>query len=133
MKTMLKKLRSENGSFLSTAIFLGVVFAIMAVGIIDGLSVFNAYRTAGNVSEDAARAGIFEYKLNHNDLRAQEVAVKFCEDKGLEFVDFQVHREQVHAYEVKCSTDAMTYVFKSLPWFKNLIHQENSGFASDTS
>lgn len=115
---------NEDGSFLSTAIFLALVIVIMAIAVIDGASVFYAYQSAGEVTKEASRIASDEYKANRNEFRAQEAAIDYCEDKGLEFIEIKRLPElSSNAFEVTCEKDADTYVFKSLPWFRDLTHQ----------
>jgi len=123
--------KDEQGSFLTTVIILAIFIAVITVAVIDGASVFYAYRSAGDVSEAAARAAEFEFKQNKNDNRAMQAAVSYCEDKGLTFEDFKVLNQPFHGYEVSCSADAKTYVFYRLPWLKNMIHLVGTGRAFD--
>lgn len=123
--TLLKELvHKEDGSFTSTAVLLVMVIAIMATAIIDGSSVFYTYRVANEGSEEAATIATEEYKLYRNEVRAEQAAVDRCEQKGLEFVE--IHKEPLlgaGSYSVTCEKDAGTYVFKRLPYLKDLIHQ----------
>lgn len=122
---LLKELvQSENGSFTSTAVLLGIIISVMAIAIIDGSSVFYTYRAANEGSEEAARIASEEYKLYRSEGRAEQAAVDRCEKKGLAFVD--ISKDPLlgsAAYSVTCEKDAETYVFKRLPYLKNLIHQ----------
>lgn len=117
-------LQSEDGSFTSTALLLSFVISIMAIAVIDGSSVFYTYRAANEGSDEAARVASEEYKLYRDGVRAEQAAVDRCERKGLVFVE--VYKEPLlgsGAYSVTCEKDANTYVFKRLPYLKNLIHQ----------
>lgn len=131
MKRALSQLvYGESGTFLVTAIVLAIIVAIVAIGIIDGASVFYAYEASKDISEEAAKAATDELKLSHNETRAAQVAVDYCESRDLEFIEI-VRRPDLGgvAFQVTCEKDASTYVFKSLPWFKDMVNQRNSGTA----
>lgn len=126
-RTIARLFRDESGSFTSTAIFLGIVVAIMAVAVIDGSAVFFAYRSSNQVTLEASELAMEEYKLNRNEYVAQQTAIDHCEDRGLEFIEVKRLPElSSNAFEVTCEKDADTFVFKRLPWFRELIHQRTA-------
>ena len=131
MKSLVSKLESEEGSFLSTMVFLAIVFALIAIFIIDGVSVFRAYSASGTVAEDAAHAAVLDYNQNRSDDHAQDVASQYCQDRGFTFVGFEVNPVG-HSYKVTCSADAKTYFFRYIPGLKDQVHQQNSGTDSET-
>ena len=125
-----KLIISEDGSFAGTVVFLVIFFAIIGIAIIDGSSVFYANQAASEVSHEAANLASTEYQLSRSDVRAESAAVDYCEAKGLEFINFQVNLPPGHSYTVTCAKDAKTYVFKYLPYFKEIIHQEDTNTSS---
>lgn len=115
----------EDGSFVSSAILLAIIIAVLAIAVIDGSSVFYTYSAVNNGTEEAAKLALDDYKNNRNYTRAEQVAIDHCQEKGLTFVDVtQVPELGSNSFAITCSKDAKTYVFKRLPYLKNLIHQE---------
>lgn len=120
-----QSIRREDGSIMSNVVFFGIVLAIIAIVFIDGASVFYAYQAAGDVTEVAAAHATQEWKLYGNLTSAERAASDYCEENGLEVVEVKQARElSNNAFSVTCSKDAKTYVFKHLPWLKDLTHQE---------
>jgi Flp pilus assembly protein TadG len=117
----------EGGSFVNTVVFLAVVGIIMAIVIIDGASIFYAFRAANQVTEEAATNASTEYKLYRSESRAEKAAIDHCEEEGLEFVEIVTVPELgTGSYSVTCAVTADTFVFKRLPYFKTLAHQEST-------
>ncbi len=131
-ETLKKIIRGQEGACLIKLIILALVVAVIALFVLDGISVLNAYNKAGNVSTGAARAAESEWKLNQSDSQARDAAAGYCQQNGLAFEDFQVLDKPLHGYQVSCPADAQTRIFQRLPWFKNLIHQDNQGSAFDS-
>lgn len=119
----------EHGGILGTLIFLGVVIAIMAIVVIDGVSIYYSFRDVKQVTTDAAEAAATTYKETRNETRAQLAAEAYCVDRGFEFVDFSVNREFGNLFEVTCGTEADTYVFKYLPYLKDMVDQQSTNSA----
>lgn len=126
LKTSFRKLvAGEDGSFMSTAVFLAVVIAIIGVIVIDGTAVFYANQAAAEGAQEAANLATVEYRTSHSDARAELAAADYCESKDLIFMEFKVNREQGHTYDVICGKDAATYIFKYIPFLEELIPQES--------
>jgi len=115
----------ETGSFMSTAVFLAIVVAIIGICIIDGSSVFYANQAAAEGAQEGANLAQVEYRMSHSDARAETAAADYCESKDLEFIEFKVLREQGHTFSVTCGKQATTYTFKYIPFLKELIPQES--------
>lgn len=115
----------EDGSFTSTVVLSIIVIAVLAIAVIDGSSVFYTYSAVNKGTEEAAVIAGDEYKTYRSNTRASQAAIDHCEEKGLIFIDVVREPElSSNAYSVTCSKDAKTYVFKRLPYLKNLVHQE---------
>ena len=123
-------IHGEDGSFLSTAVFLGIIVAIIAVAVVDGTSCLYAKNAADDITQEAADAAFNDYQIYSNDARAENVAADRCEEKGLTFVSFRVNRFEGHTFDVTCSKDAKTYAFKYIPVLKELIHQQETRTSS---
>lgn len=120
----------EEGSFVSTVVFLAIVVAIIAVLVIDGTSCLYAKNAADDVTQEAANMAFDDYQMYSNEVHAGKVAAAHCEEKGLQFVNYQVNKFQGHTFDVTCAKDAKTYTFKHIPMLKELIHQQETRTSS---
>ncbi len=125
-----KFLAGEAGSMMNTVVFLVIVIAIVGIGVIDGSSVFYANQATSETAKESADLARQEYLDSHSDIQAENIAADRCEAKNLTFVAFKVNPGAEHTYQVTCGKDAKTYVFKYLPFLKNLTHQENTETSS---
>ncbi|MHB1326380.1 MAG: hypothetical protein ACYDGS_10085 [Thermoleophilia bacterium] len=128
--TIRKYLTSEDGSFMNTVVFLAIVIIFVGIIIIDGTSVFYANQAAGDGSQKAANLAALEYRQSHNDARAETAAGDYCEEKELDFLEFNVNRTSGHTFDVVCGKPAKTYTFKYLPGLKDLTYQESRSTSS---
>jgi hypothetical protein len=119
----------ERGGFLGTAIFLGIVIAIMAAVVIDGTSIYHTYNSAKAATEEAAEMAADHYSNNRNEALAGLVAEQHCVEEGFDFIDFQVNREMGNLFEVTCGAEAETFAFKHLPYLKDMVYQESTSSA----
>lgn len=122
-------IQDERGGVLGTLIFLAIVIAIMAVVVIDGISIYKAYSEVHKATKEAAEEAAQTYKDTRNEVRAQLAAQAYCEAEGFEYVGFEVNREMGNLFEVTCANEADTYAFKYLPWLKDMTHQESTNSA----
>jgi Flp pilus assembly protein TadG len=119
----------ERGGILGTLIFLGIVIAIMAIVVVDGTSVYYTYRSASEVTSEAAEIAANTYSNTRDEALASLAAEAYCIEEGYEFISFQVNREVGNLYEVTCGTQADTYVFKHLPYMKDMVDQQSTNSA----
>ena len=123
---------NEDGGFLSNAIFIAIVIAVIAVAVLDGTSCLYAKNAADDVTQEAANMAFDDYQMYNNDVHAENVAASHCEEKGLTFNNFTINRFEGHTFDVTCSKDAKTYAFKHIPVLKELIHQQETKTSSGT-
>lgn len=123
--TMRNYLTSEDGSFMNTVVFLAIVIIFIGIIVIDGTSVFYANQAASDGSQQAANLAALEYRQSHNDARAETAAGDYCEEKELDFLEFNVNLTAGHIFDVVCGKPAKTYTFKYLPGLKDLTYQES--------
>ena len=123
--TMRNYLTSEDGSFMNTVVFLAIVIIFIGIIVIDGTSVFYANQAASDGSQQAANLAALEYRESHNDARAETAAGDYCEEKELDFLEFNVNLTAGHTFDVVCGKPAKTYTFKYLPGLKDLTYQES--------
>lgn len=121
----------EDGRLVGNIIFFGIVFAIIGIALIDGTSVFHAYQTADDITTDAGRKAKFAYESEKDDIKAENAAADTCEASGLEFRVFEIRYDYGHTYRIVCSKEAKTYVFKYVPFLKDLTHQEKEVITSE--
>lgn len=122
-------LRDEDGGILGTLVFLGVVIVIIAVVIVDGVSIYNSYRAVNKATGAAAEAAAENFKSTRNETRAALAAENHCVQEGYTFVGFNVNREMGNLFEVTCATEADTYIFEYVPYLKDMVHQESTNSA----
>jgi len=126
-------LREENGSFMSTAVFLAIIAVIVAIAVIDGGRCLNANRAAANAAQGAAEAAFKDYETYSNVPHAENAAADYCESHGADFIDIRPNTFEASTFDVTCGKDADTYVFKRLPILDQLVHQEETKTSTGTS
>ncbi|MHB0915888.1 MAG: hypothetical protein ACYC5A_00990 [Thermoleophilia bacterium] len=119
----------ERGSIMGSLIFLGVVILIMAIVVIDGVSVYYSFRDASNTTREAAELAAETYKETRDDNQAARAAEAYCREKGLDYIDFGINRDFGNLFEVTCGTEADTYAFKHIPYLKELVYQQSTNSA----
>lgn len=125
------KLAGEAGSLTGNLIFFGIIVLIIGITVIDGLSVFSTYQLVDETTREAGRKAKYEYETDKNDVAAENAAADHCEAKGLVFQEFVIRYDYGHTYKIVCSKEAHTYVFKHIPWIKDLAHQEKLVITSE--
>ena len=115
------RVRSQDG-FIREVVWIAVILAIIAVVILDGMAIFNAYQSAGNGSADAAKAGLAEYAQTTNVQAAELAARAHATKKGIEIVKFSMGKTPEGGYTVTVTgkTTAETYAFRYLGWIPPL-------------
>ena len=83
------RLRSQDG-FIREVVWIVVILAVIAVVILDGMAIFNAYQSAGNTSSDAAQAALTEYAQSQNASAAKLAAEEQLAKNGLTMVGFKI-------------------------------------------
>jgi hypothetical protein len=121
----------EDGRLMGNLIFFGIIIAIIGIAVIDGTSVFSAYQIADETTTDAARQAKYEYETAKDDVKAENAAADTCEASGLKFEVFEIRYDYGHTYKIVCSKEAETYVFKYIPFLKDLTHQEKLVITSE--
>jgi Flp pilus assembly protein TadG len=119
----------ESGGILGTVIFLVIVVGIMAAVVVDGTSIYYTYSSASDVTKDAAEAAADNYSNTRSEGRAALVAENFCLQEGIDFINFEIDRESGNLFKVTCGDEAETYVFKHLPYLKDMVYQESTNSA----
>ena len=109
------RLRSQDG-FIREVVWIVVILAIIAVVILDGMAIFNAYQTAGNTSDDAAQAALTEYAQSQNASAAKLAAEEQLGKAGLQMVGFKFSQtpEGTTKVTVTAKDHADTYAFHFL-------------------
>jgi hypothetical protein len=131
------RLRSQDG-FIRGVVWIVVILAIIAVVILDGMAIFNAYQSAGGSSTDAAQAGLTEYAQSTNMTAAKLAAEEHAAKSGLEIVKFSVDKTPEGAYEVTVTgtTSADTYAFRYLgliPQLKDWVERTTNPVRTSTA
>jgi hypothetical protein len=129
------RLRSQDG-FIREAIWIVVILAVIAVVILDGMSVFNAYQSAGDSATNAAEEARTNYAQTIDVAAAKLAADEYLAKKGLEMKGFKAAQTTDGAvqFTVTARATADTYAFHylaSIPplkdWVERTIHPTRTG------
>jgi len=126
-------LREEDGSFLSTAVFLAIIAAIIVIAVIDGGRCLSAKHEAADAAQGAAEAAFHDFGIYKNLNHAEEVAAEYCESQNTDYISFNKNLYEGNTFDVTCGKQADTYVFKRIPVLKELIDQEETKTSTGTS
>jgi Flp pilus assembly protein TadG len=109
------RLRNQDG-FIREVVWLAVILAVLAVVILDGMAIFNAYQSAGNTSSDAAEAALTEYAQSQNPTSAKLAAEGQLSKNGLTLISFTITQsvEGGPKIVVTAKDHADTYAFHYL-------------------
>jgi hypothetical protein len=131
------RLRGEEG-FIREVVWVAVILAVIAVVILDGMALFNAYQSAETSSGDAAEAAVTEYAQSVDVQAAKVAAVNRLQKNGLELVKFSAVRgaDGGVRFTVTATATADTYAFRYLgaipqlkDWVTRTTHPVRSGSA----
>lgn len=115
-------LRGEEG-FIREVVWIVVILAVIAVVVLDGMALFNAYQSAETSSGDAAEAAVTEYAQSLDVQAAKVAANEHLAKNGLELVKFSAVRTSTSTvkFTVTAKATADTYAFRFIgvvPQFK---------------
>ncbi len=131
------RLSSQDG-FIREVLWIAVILGIIALVILDGMAIFNAYQTAGDGATDAAEQAHTQYAQTLNVAAAKLVAEQYLAKKGLELVDFKAAQTEngTVMFTVTAKATADTYAFKFLgaipplkDWVEHSTHPVETGTA----
>ena len=131
------RLRSQDG-FIREVVWIVVILAIIAVVILDGMAIFNAYQSAGNTSSDAAQAALTEYAQSQNAAAAKLAAELHLAKNGLTMVGFEISKatDGNTKITVTAKDHADTYAFHFLGVispFKHWVERTTNPVRSGTA
>jgi hypothetical protein len=130
-------LRSQDG-FIREAIWIVVILTIIAVVILDGMAIFNAYQSAGDSATNAAEAARTDYAQTTNVAAAKLAADEYLSKKGLDMVAFKAAQTSAGTvmFTVTAKATTATYAFHylgSIPqlkaWVARTTHPTRTGNA----
>jgi len=131
------RLRSQDG-FIREAIWIVVILSVIAVVVLDGMAVFNAYQSAGDSATNAAEAARTNYAETVNVAAAKLAADEYLAKKGLEMKGFKAVQtpDGTVKFTVTARATADTYAFHylgSIPplkdWVERTLHPTRTGNA----
>jgi Flp pilus assembly protein TadG len=129
------RLRSQDG-FIREAIWIVVILTVIAVVILDGMAIFNAYQSAGDSATNAAEAARTDYAQTTNVAAAKVAADAYLAKKGLEMKGFKAVQttDGTVQFTVTARATADTYAFHylgSIPplkdWVERTLHPTRTG------
>jgi hypothetical protein len=109
------RLRSQDG-FIREVVWIVVILAVIALVILDGMAIFNAYQSAGNTSSDAAQAALTEYAQSQDTSAAKLAAQEQLSKNGLTLVGFKMTQSAAGTTKIVVTSKdhADTYAFHFL-------------------
>ncbi len=131
------RLSSQDG-FIREVLWIVVILGIIAVVILDGMAIFNAYQTAGDSATNAAEQARTQYAQTLNVPAAKLAAEQYLAKKDLEMVDFKAAQTEngTVMFTVTAKSTADTYAFKFLgaipplkDWVEHSTHPVETGNA----
>ncbi len=131
------RLRSQDG-FIRGVVWIVVILAIIAVVILDGMSIFSAYQSAGDNATNAAEDARTDYAQTLNVPAAKLAAEQYLAKKNLELVDFKAVQtsDGTVKFTVTDKATADTYAFRFLgaipplkDWVERTTHPTRTGSA----
>ena len=131
------RLRSQDG-FIREALWIVVILTVIAVVILDGMAIFNAYQSAGDNATNAADEARTDYAQTTDVAAAKLAADEYLSKKGLEMVAFKAAQTSdgtvMFTVTAKATTD--TYAFHYLgaipplkDWVERTTHPVQTGNA----
>jgi hypothetical protein len=131
------RLRGEEG-FIREVIWIVVILGVIAVVVLDGIALFNAYQSAETSSGDAAEAAVTEYAQSVDVGAAKLAATERLQKNGLELVKFSAVKTPRGTVKITVTAKATadTYAFRYLSvvpqlkdWVKRTTHPVRSSSA----
>ena len=109
------RLRRQDG-FIREILWVALVIAIIAVVILDGMSIFTSHQSVRNDSATAAKEARTEYAQTVNVPAAKLAAQQYLTRSDLQLVSFSAlqNAEGNVVFTVKAQAAAKTYVFRFL-------------------
>jgi Flp pilus assembly protein TadG len=105
----------EDG-FIREVVWIAVILLVIAVVVLDGMAIFNAYQSAGDSAQAAATAALTEYVQSENVSAAKLAAQQRLATSGLQMVGFAVGQDAAGStlITVTAKDHANTYAFHYL-------------------
>ena len=109
------RLRRQDG-FIREIIWVAVAIAIVAVVLLDGMSIFTAHQSVRDDSATAAREARTEYAQSLSVPAAKLAAQQYLAKSDLTLVSFSAvqNAEGGVVFSVKATAEAKTYAFRFL-------------------
>jgi multidrug efflux pump subunit AcrA (membrane-fusion protein) len=130
------RLRRQDG-FIREIFWLALVVAIVAVVLLDALSLFNAHQTGHDNAKAAAQAAREAYVQSSNAAQAKAAAQASLARSGDKLIAFSVGRdlESQQVFTVTAQNHAHTYVFGLLRYvgLKKWVTKMTDPTASESS
>jgi predicted cobalt transporter CbtA len=131
------RLRGQDG-FIREVVWIAVILGVIAVVVLDGMAIFNAYQSSGDSAEAAANAALTEYAQSHNAATAKLAAQERLDRGGLKMVAFEVGQSTGGAtlITVTAKDHADTYAFhylSAIPQLKKWVERTTNPVRSGSA
>ena len=131
------RLSGQEG-FVREVLVITLVIAIVAVVLLDVMSIFNARQSVKDDTKTAAHEARTEYAQSLNQAAAKLAAEQYIVSSGLTWIDFSSKQgpEGTPVFTVTATTTADTFVFrflKGIPQLKKWVERTTHPVGSSTS
>lgn len=110
---------------MKTIIKLAIVVAIMAVLVLDGMSIYSGSRLAASVAKGAAAEAARVYQDTNGDQdAADQAAQKVANESGVKLDSVDYESKETRWFEVTVSVYPKTYVLGHIPYVKGWLMQK---------
>jgi|GEM_PF-837936 len=129
---------SREDGFIREVLWVALAIAIVAVVLLDGMSIFTAHQSVREDAATAAREARTDYAQSLSLPLAEATAEQYLTRSGLKMISFEAaqNEEGVRVFTVKAKADAETRVFKFLrfvpgleKWVERTTHPTATGKA----
>ena len=104
-----------------------VLLAIVAVLILDGVSMYGAHREAVDFSAEAAEQAARTFiNTKGSEDAAHMTVTDLAAEGGVELVDMSYHKGTTRWYEVTIKAEGSSILLKYIPYFKDRLSQKST-------
>jgi len=108
---------------------LSIVLAmlLLAVIVLDGASMWVAYRTAEEVAQASAQQAAFAFMRSSGDqIQGDRAAQTYAAENNAELTQIEYHQSDHRWYETTVRVAPSTFVFKMVPGLNSYLDREAS-------
>jgi len=110
--------RTRQDGFIREVLWLAVIVGVVAIVLLDALSLFNAHQSSHDKASSAAREAQTEYAQSLNVAQAKLAAQQYLQKSGVTLVTFKATGvvDGAMGFDVTTKAHAKTYAFRYLTY-----------------